>query len=51
MVVYKGRVFSVEVLTRRFPNGSEHEVASTCETSEKRSEPDWHHHVGSKEYL
>ena len=26
-VVYKGRVFSVEVGTRRFPNGSEHEVA------------------------
>jgi ADP-ribose pyrophosphatase len=25
--VYKGRVFSVEVETRRFPNGREHEVA------------------------
>ena len=26
-VVYKGRVFSVEVETRRFPNGREHEVS------------------------
>jgi ADP-ribose pyrophosphatase len=26
-VVYRGRVFSVEVETRRFPNGREHEVA------------------------
>jgi ADP-ribose pyrophosphatase len=26
-IVYKGRVFSVEVGTRRFPNGREHEVA------------------------
>ena len=26
-IVYKGRVFSVEVETRRFPNGAEHEVA------------------------
>lgn len=26
-VVYKGRVFSVEVSRRRFPNGGEHEVA------------------------
>ena len=26
-VVYKGRVFSVEVSRRRFPNGREHEVA------------------------
>jgi ADP-ribose pyrophosphatase len=26
-VVYKGRVFSVEVERRRFPNGQEHEVA------------------------
>jgi ADP-ribose pyrophosphatase len=26
-IVYKGRVFSVEVDTRRFPNGREHEVA------------------------
>ena len=25
-IVYKGRVFSVEVETRRFPNGSEHQV-------------------------
>ncbi len=27
MIVYKGRVFSVEVATKRFPNGTEHEVA------------------------
>ena len=26
-IVYKGRVFSVEVERRRFPNGQEHEVA------------------------
>jgi len=26
-LVYKGRVFSVEVETRRYPNGAEHEVA------------------------
>ena len=26
-IVFKGRVFSVEVDTRRFPNGREHEVA------------------------
>ncbi|HZR25076.1 MAG TPA: NUDIX hydrolase [Vicinamibacterales bacterium] len=26
-IVYKGRVFSVEVETRRFPNGQQHEVA------------------------
>ena len=26
-IVYKGRVFSVEVEKRRFPNGQEHEVA------------------------
>lgn len=26
-IVYKGRVFSVEVDRRRFPNGTEHEVA------------------------
>jgi len=26
-IVYKGRVFSVEVERRRFPNGREHEVA------------------------
>ncbi len=26
-IVYRGRVFSVEVDRRRFPNGSEHEVA------------------------
>ena len=26
-IVFKGRVFSVEVGTRRFPNGQEHEVA------------------------
>jgi ADP-ribose pyrophosphatase len=26
-IVFKGRVFSVEVETRRFPNGREHEVA------------------------
>jgi len=26
-IVYKGRVFSVEVETRRYPNGAEHEVA------------------------
>jgi ADP-ribose pyrophosphatase len=27
MVVYKSRVFSVEALKKRFPNGKEHEVA------------------------
>jgi ADP-ribose pyrophosphatase len=27
MIVYRGRVFSVEVERMRFPNGSEHEVA------------------------
>jgi ADP-ribose pyrophosphatase len=27
MMVYKGRVFSVEVSNKRFPNGLEHEVA------------------------
>ena len=27
MIVYTGRVFSVEVTTKRFPNGSDHEVA------------------------
>ena len=26
-IVFKGRVFSVEVATKRFPNGNEHEVA------------------------
>ena len=26
-IVYKGRVFSVEVDTKRFPNGTEHDVA------------------------
>jgi ADP-ribose pyrophosphatase len=26
-IIYKGRVFSVEVETRRFPNGRDHEVA------------------------
>src|SRR5579872_2141222 len=26
-IVYKGRVFSVEVERRRFPNGQEHEIA------------------------
>ena len=26
-IVFKGRVFSVEVERRRFPNGQEHEVA------------------------
>ena len=26
-VVYKGRVFTVEVERKRFPNGTEHEVA------------------------
>lgn len=26
-IVYKGRVFAVDVETRRFPNGQEHEVA------------------------
>src|ERR1700704_5571007 len=27
-IVYKGRVFSVEVENARFPNGTEHEVAT-----------------------
>ena len=27
MIVFKGRVFSVEVARKRFPNGEEHEVA------------------------
>ena len=27
MIAFKGRVFSVEVVRKRFPNGKEHEVA------------------------
>ena len=39
-IVYKGRVFSVEVGTRRFPNGREHEVAIVRHRAVGRADPD-----------